>query len=67
MDRETVDQAKKELREAYTKYAIIRKAFLEAEGEWMKKKKIFERYDYELALEDGRRIILPPAGDVFYH
>lgn len=62
MDRETVDNARKELKDAYTKYEILKISFLEAEGEWMKKKKIFEKYDYELALEDGRRTILPPAG-----
>lgn len=62
MDRETVDNARKELKDAYTKYEILKISLLEAEGEWMKKKKIFEKYDYELALEDGRRTILPPAG-----
>ncbi len=62
MDKETVDKVKEELKCAYTKYSLIKIKFLEAEAEWMKKKKIFEKYDYELALEDGRRTILPPAG-----
>ena len=62
MDKETVDKVKEELKCAYTKYSLIKIKFLEAEAEWLKKKKVFERYDYELALIDGRTKIMPPAG-----
>ena len=52
--------AKLEASAAYTKYAEVKKIYDQAEREWVSAQKEFEQLDYQLALIDGRRTILPP-------
>ncbi len=59
MDKETLDKARSERDEAYKVYSELKELYLEAEANWLMKKKVFEKYDYELALIDGRLKKLP--------
>jgi len=54
MDKEIVAQAKREAEEAYSIYINIKKDYLSAESDWVKKLEKFKKLDYQLALTDGR-------------
>ena len=63
MDKETVDQARKEADEAWTKFALLKDAYLKAESDYCKKQTKFRNFDYELALIDGRFKKVPSPED----
>lgn len=62
MDKLTVDQARKEAEAAYTKFALLKDAYLKAEDDYLHKSRKFQNFDYELAQTDGRLKKLPPQG-----
>ncbi len=59
MDKQTVDQARKEAEEAYVKFSLLRDAFIKAETNYFKKLRQFKDMDYVLALTDGRLKKIP--------
>ena len=61
MDKETVDQARKGAEEAWTKFSLLKDAFLKAETDYVKKVNRFRNFDYELAQIDGRLKKIPPT------
>jgi hypothetical protein len=63
MDKSTVDQAKKEAEEAYTKLALLKDAYFKAESDYIKKLSRFRNFDYELAQTDGRLKKIPAQGE----
>ena len=54
MDKVTVDLARKEAEEAWTKVSLLKDAFYKAESDYIKKVSRFRNFDYELAQTDGR-------------
>ena len=62
MDKETVDQARKEAEVAYTKFKVLKDAYLKAENDYLHKLRRFQNFDHELAEVDGRLKKLPPQG-----
>ena len=63
MDKSTVDQARKEAEEAYTKVSLLKDAYWKAEADYEKKVSRFRNFDYELAQTDGRLKKLPSQGE----
>ena len=62
MTKETVDQARKEAELAYTKFALLKDAYLKAEADYLHKSRRFQNFDRELAEVDGRLKKIPPQG-----
>ena len=62
MTKEIVDQARKEAEVAYTKYALLKEAYVKAENDYLHKSRRFQNFDRELAETDGRLKKLPPQG-----
>jgi hypothetical protein len=61
MDKSTVDQARKEAEEAYTKVSLLKDAYWKAESDYIKKAARFRNFDYELAQTDGRLKKIPSS------
>jgi hypothetical protein len=59
--KQQVDTAREEAEHAYTKYHLLKEAFLKAEKEYLDKVKKFKKLDYELAEIDGRLKKIPSA------
>ena len=62
MDKETVYRARKDAEVAYTKFALLKDAYLKAEVDYLHKSRRFQNFDRELAETDGRLKKLPPQG-----
>jgi len=61
--QEQVNEARHEAEKLYTKYAILKDAYLKAEKEYLEKLNIFKKLDYQLAETDGRLKKIPPSGE----
>ena len=63
MDKETVDKAREEAEQAWTKFSLLKDAYIKAESDYIKKLSRFKNFDYELAQVDGRLKKVPPSGE----
>lgn len=59
MNKETVDRCRKDAEAAYIVYHELEIRYLAAQVDYLKKRKRFQAFDYELALTDGRLKKIP--------
>ena len=63
MTKETVDQARKEAGDAYSRLQKLKPLYEAAERDYLNKSRVFQDLDYQLALTDGRLKKIPSPSD----